>query len=167
MSFIPGGDDNTRLIATMNYAYAVRVPAVTISMTLICLCSVCEHGQLPTSNCCSSWSENVGWDQYQRLQLMGRSDLAHICPTSKSSVGTSITHNTLSHSRKCSGQFRLYNEFLRQRKPDVTHYPREFWFGSDASMGSIIRDPLYDFLYMRVSKLGFSRCALSDFFSLR
>jgi len=50
------------------------------------------------------------------------------------------------------GQLRLYNEFLRVRRPNIPHNPREYWFGAETPIHSIIRDPLYDVLYMRETR---------------
>ncbi|KAH8099478.1 hypothetical protein BXZ70DRAFT_227681 [Cristinia sonorae] len=47
------------------------------------------------------------------------------------------------------GQLRLYNEYLKPRRPNIPHHPREYWFGSDTPLNSIIRDPLYEVLYLR------------------
>ncbi|THH32115.1 hypothetical protein EUX98_g2062 [Antrodiella citrinella] len=50
------------------------------------------------------------------------------------------------------GQLRLYNEFLKVRRPNISHNPREYWFGVETPTQSIIRDPLYDVLYMRETR---------------
>lgn len=47
----------------------------------------------------------------------------------------------------------MYTEFLKKRRPNVKYNSREYWFENDESpsMDSIIRDPLHEYLAMRVS----------------
>jgi anaphase-promoting complex subunit 5 len=49
-----------------------------------------------------------------------------------------------------SGQLRQYNDLLKAMRPAGTFNPRDYFFGATASTTSIIRDPLYGFLEMRV-----------------
>jgi anaphase-promoting complex subunit 5 len=50
----------------------------------------------------------------------------------------------------CSSQLRQYNDLLKAMRPAGTFNPRDYFFGATASTTSIIRDPLYGFLEMRV-----------------
>ena len=50
----------------------------------------------------------------------------------------------------CSGQLRQYNDLLKAMRPAGTFNPRDYFFDATASTTSIIRDPLYGFLEMRV-----------------
>ena len=50
----------------------------------------------------------------------------------------------------CSGQLRQYNDLLKAMRPAGTFNHRDYFFGATASTTSIIRDPLYGFLEMRV-----------------
>jgi len=50
----------------------------------------------------------------------------------------------------CSGQLRQYNDLLKAMRPAGTFNPRDYFFGATASTTSIIRDPLFGFLEMRV-----------------
>ncbi|CCL99134.1 uncharacterized protein FIBRA_01149 [Fibroporia radiculosa] len=46
-------------------------------------------------------------------------------------------------------QERQFAEFLKQRRPHGSYKPREYWFWSQMSLGSMIRDPLYEVMQMR------------------
>lgn len=50
----------------------------------------------------------------------------------------------------CSGQLRQYNDLLKGMRPAGSFNPRDYFFNATASTTSIIRDPLYEFLEMRV-----------------
>jgi anaphase-promoting complex subunit 5 len=50
----------------------------------------------------------------------------------------------------CSGQLRQYNDLLKAMRPAGTFNPQDYFFDATASTTSIIRDPLYGFLEMRV-----------------
>ena len=52
-----------------------------------------------------------------------------------------------------SGQLRQYNDLLKAMRPAGTFNPRDYFFGATASTTSIIRDPLYEFMEMRVCSL--------------
>ncbi|TCD69730.1 hypothetical protein EIP91_006497 [Steccherinum ochraceum] len=116
MSFTdPGGNDNTRLTAAMNYAAAYadmgnyeQAAALLIHPTIWAGLTMADYGH---------WAGSI----WKILVLRA--------------------------SRR--GQLRLYNEFLKNRRPNIPHNPREYWFGSETPTNSIIRDPLYDVLYMR------------------
>ncbi|GBE82222.1 predicted protein [Sparassis crispa] len=47
------------------------------------------------------------------------------------------------------GQLRQFSDFLKQKRPDGTYKAREYWFWSASSLGSMIRDPLYEVMQMR------------------
>lgn len=53
----------------------------------------------------------------------------------------------------CSGQLRQYNDLLKTMRPSGPYNPRDYFFNATASTTSIIRDPLYEFLEMRVCQL--------------
>ncbi|PCH38233.1 hypothetical protein WOLCODRAFT_64717 [Wolfiporia cocos MD-104 SS10] len=46
-------------------------------------------------------------------------------------------------------QERQFAEFLKQRRPHGRYKSREYWPSSSTPIGSIIRDPLYDYIQMR------------------
>jgi len=52
-----------------------------------------------------------------------------------------------------SGQLRQYNDLLKGMRPAGTFNPRDYFFDATASTTSLIRDPLYGFLEMRVCPL--------------
>ncbi|OBZ75246.1 hypothetical protein A0H81_04399 [Grifola frondosa] len=47
------------------------------------------------------------------------------------------------------GQERQFNDFLKPKRPNGPHMPREYWFGPKTPLWSIIRDPLYEMMEMR------------------
>ncbi|CAL1704828.1 unnamed protein product [Somion occarium] len=47
------------------------------------------------------------------------------------------------------GQERMFRDFLKPRQPGKPFAPKEYWFDSQGSIGSAIRDPLYEVLSMR------------------
>ena len=60
-------------------------------------------------------------------------------------------YGELTVSTPHSGQDRQYNDFLKPRKPVGSFNPREYFFDTSAPAASIIRDPLYEVIQMRVS----------------
>lgn len=49
------------------------------------------------------------------------------------------------------GQERMFHDFLKPKQPGNVFSPKEYWFDAQGSIGSTIRDPLYEVLSMRVS----------------
>lgn len=49
-----------------------------------------------------------------------------------------------------SGQERLFQDFLKNKRTGLSYSPREYWFSSFHPVGSLIRDPLHEVLSMRV-----------------
>jgi anaphase-promoting complex subunit 5 len=49
-----------------------------------------------------------------------------------------------------SGQSRLFREFLKPRRPIGSFSPKEYFFDANAAQLSIIRDPMYEVIQMRV-----------------
>ncbi|KAI0316674.1 hypothetical protein OF83DRAFT_1172648 [Amylostereum chailletii] len=47
------------------------------------------------------------------------------------------------------GQLRLYNDFLKPRRPSGPFNPREYFFDQASPSASIIRDPLYEVMQLR------------------
>ena len=68
---------------------------------------------------------------------------------------TSLDISDLNKVDACSGQLRQYNDLLKPMRPAGPFNPRDYFFNATASTTSIIRDPLYEFLQMRVSLLDF------------
>jgi anaphase-promoting complex subunit 5 len=59
-------------------------------------------------------------------------------------------HSELNEADMSSGQLRQYNDLLKVMRPAGSFNPRDYFFNVSASTISIIRDPLYEFLQMRV-----------------
>jgi hypothetical protein len=59
-------------------------------------------------------------------------------------------HPELSKADMRSGQLRQYNDLLKTMRSVGPFNPRDYFFNAAASTTSIIRDPLYEFLQMRV-----------------
>ena len=45
----------------------------------------------------------------------------------------------------------MFHDFLKPKQPGNVFSPKEYWFDAQGSIGSTIRDPLYEVLSMRVS----------------
>ena len=63
-----------------------------------------------------------------------------------------MVHFDLNKLDVCSGQLRQYNDLLKTMRPAGPHNPRDYFFNAAASITSIIRDPLYEFLEMQVCR---------------
>jgi hypothetical protein len=51
------------------------------------------------------------------------------------------------------GQSRLFREFLQSRRPSGYYSPKEYFFDATTSHLSIIRDPIYQVIQMRVREI--------------
>lgn len=47
----------------------------------------------------------------------------------------------------------MYRDYLAPKRPSGVFGPREYWFGAATPLGSRMRDPLYEVLSLRVSRL--------------
>lgn len=55
------------------------------------------------------------------------------------------------------GQPRQFAEFLKQRRPHGVYGGREYWNDVPLPLGSMIRDPMYDYIQMKVGKTLYSQ----------
>ncbi|KZT68114.1 hypothetical protein DAEQUDRAFT_339649 [Daedalea quercina L-15889] len=54
------------------------------------------------------------------------------------------------------GQPRQFSEYLKQRRPHGVYKGREYWNGIPMSLGSIIRDPMYEYIQMKEADQGYT-----------
>ncbi|KAH9934779.1 uncharacterized protein B0H18DRAFT_978208 [Fomitopsis serialis] len=54
------------------------------------------------------------------------------------------------------GQPRQFTEFLKQRRPHGVYKGREYWNGTSMSLGSMIRDPMYEYIQMKEADQGYT-----------
>jgi hypothetical protein len=88
---------------------------------------------------------------------MGVADLAHHCFACEQTVEyfyPLLDRSELNKTVTRSGQLRQYNDLLKTMRPAGPFNPRDYFFNASASTTSIIRDPLYEFLQMRVCLFG-------------
>jgi hypothetical protein len=92
-----------------------------------------------------------------RSLAVGVADLAYCCSEGKQAVEWfPHIHDPLRFKPKadiCSGQLRQYNDLLKVMRPAGPYNSREYFFNATTSTTSIIRDPLYEFLQMRVRQV--------------
>ena len=90
----------------------------------------------------SQWASQI----WHVLVLRGSRRLSHF-------FYTLMIHFDLHELGVCRGQLRQYNDLLKTMRPAGPYNPREYFFNATSSTTSIIRDPLYEFLQMRVCQV--------------
>lgn len=113
--------------------------------------------QVRSRTCQPHRSGRLAGPVHHRLPHLGERDLAYSGPARQPPVRgrlryrNSDGHPPLTLDRTpTSGQPRQFAEFLKQRRPHASYRGREYWSNVPITLGSMIRDPMYEYIQMKV-----------------
>lgn len=152
-----GGDDNNRMIVTLNRGYYVGSSHLDSGQSKIDLYP--NHFQRARQG---RYEDAIAMllepDVWRGLTLndynVWACQIWHILVlrASRRFVEDPLNDShRISDTCSSSGQERQFADFLRQKRPHGQYMDREYWFRPGDPLGSMIRDPLYEVMQMRVS----------------